>query len=109
VKLKAEEGNAREVQRILNVYERCSGQMINKEKSSVLFSKNTIQEKREEVKSILNINKEGHSGKYLGLPVYIGKSKSKTFAYLKERIWRCIQGWKEKLLSKVLVESDGEG
>jgi hypothetical protein len=60
--------------------------MINKEKSSVLFSKNTKQEKREGVKSILNINKEGHSGKYLGLPVYIGKSKRKTFASKRENM-----------------------
>jgi hypothetical protein len=35
----------------------------------------------------------------LGLPVYIGKSRTNTFAYLKERIWQQIQGWKEKLLS----------
>lgn len=96
----AEEGNAREIQRILDVYEKCSGQVINREKSSVLFSKNTKQQNKEKVKTILKFNKEGHSGKYLGLPVYIGKSKRKTFAYLKERIWKCIQGWKEKLLSK---------
>jgi hypothetical protein len=84
---------------ILDIYERCSGQMINKEKSSIVFSKNTKKQNKENVKTILSISKEGHSGRYLGLPVYIGKSKSKTFSYLEERIWRCIQGWKEKLLS----------
>lgn len=65
----------------------------------MLFSKNTKQQNRERVKTILNIEKEGHSRKYLGLPIYIGKSKRKAFAYLKDRIWRCIQG-KEKMLSK---------
>jgi hypothetical protein len=74
--------------------------MINKEKSAVVSSKNTKQHNKEKVKTILNISKEGHSVKYPRLPVYIGKSKSKTFAYLKERIWKCILGWKEKLLSK---------
>ena len=48
----------------------------------------------------MNINAEGHSGRYLGLPVYIGKSKSKTFAYIRERIWKKIKGGNEKLLSK---------
>jgi hypothetical protein len=39
------------------------------------------------------------SEKYLGLPVRVGKSKSAAFAYLKDRIWKRIQGWKEKFLS----------
>jgi hypothetical protein len=38
--------------------------------------------------------------KYLGLLVYMGRSKAQTFAYLKDRIWKKIQGWKIKLLSK---------
>jgi len=29
------------------------------------------------------------------------RSKTSVFAYLRERVWRRIQGWKEKLLSKV--------
>lgn len=43
---------------------------------------------------------EAHNEKYLGLPVYMGRSRSKTFSYIKDRIWKRIQGWKEKLLSK---------
>ncbi|EAZ04413.1 hypothetical protein OsI_26557 [Oryza sativa Indica Group] len=30
----------------------------------------------------------------------MGRSKKKTFNYLKERVWKKIQGWKEKLLSR---------
>jgi len=30
----------------------------------------------------------------------MGRSKIRTFEYLKERVWKRIQGWKEKLLSK---------
>jgi hypothetical protein len=30
----------------------------------------------------------------------MGKSKIQTFNYLKDRIWKRIQGWKEKLLSR---------
>jgi hypothetical protein len=39
--------------------------------------------------------------KYLGLPAYVGRSRAKTFAYLKDRILKAIQGWKEKMLTKV--------
>ena len=50
--------------------------------------------------TILGITTEGRNGKYLGLPIYVGKSKTKTFSYLKDRIWKKTQGWKERMLSK---------
>ena len=37
--------------------------------------------------------------KYLGLPSFVGRSKSAAFGELKGRVWRQINGWKEKLLS----------
>lgn len=39
--LKVDQENARCLQHVLQLYEDCSGQVINKEKSSVLFSRNT--------------------------------------------------------------------
>ena len=41
-----------------------------------------------------------HHVKYLGLPAMIGKSKKVIFGFLKERLWKKLKGWKEKLLSK---------
>ena len=38
--------------------------------------------------------------RYLGLPVFVGRSKTHVFGYLKERIWKRIQGWKERMLSR---------
>ncbi|BAT09242.1 Os09g0545250, partial [Oryza sativa Japonica Group] len=87
-------------QNVLNLYESCSGQIVNKDKSSIMFSKNTSQADRKMVMEILDISTEARNEKYLGLPVYMGRSRAKTFAYLKERVWKKIQGWKEKLLSK---------
>jgi hypothetical protein len=49
---------------------------------------------------ILSICSETRSEKYLGLPVYVGRSRTNVFSYLKERVWQRIQGWKEKMLSK---------
>lgn len=48
----------------------------------------------------MNILAEGLKGRYLGFPPYIGKGKSMTFHYIKEKVWKRIQGWKEKLLLK---------
>jgi hypothetical protein len=67
------------------------------EKSSIVFSKNTRQRKNLKMMSSLGIRCEGRSGKYLGLPIYIGKSKAKVFAYIKDKIWKLIQGWNKKM------------
>ena len=37
---------------------------------------------------------------YLGLPTLVGRSKYHTFSYLKDIIWKKLQGWKGKLLSR---------
>ena len=39
--------------------------------------------------------------KYLGLPALVGCAKKQSFVYIKERVWRKLWGWKEKLLSQV--------
>ena len=98
--LKNDKRSATHLQDILLLYENCSGQTINKEKSSIMFSRNAKSADKEQMMAALDIRDEGRNEKYLGLPVYMGKSKEKTFAYLKDKVWKRVQGWKEKLLSK---------
>ena len=47
--------------------------------------------------------------KYLGLPSFVGRGKKASFNYIKERVWRKLQGWEGKLLSQaereVLIKS----
>ena len=38
--------------------------------------------------------------KYLGLPALVGRAKKQSFVYIRERVWRKLHGWKEKLLSQ---------
>lgn len=97
---KANEENVTHLKEILRIYEECSGQVINTEKSAVMFSPNTGDNQRRRLREILSIRSETRSEKYLGLLVYVGRSRTNVFAYLKERVWQRIQGWKEKLLSK---------
>lgn len=74
------------LQNILCLYERCSGQNIQKDKCSIMFSKNTSEGDRLAIMSSLEITYEAHNEKYLGLPVYMGKSKVQTFNYRKVRV-----------------------
>ena len=96
---KASEQESRELQRILHKYEEATGQKINTIKSSVFFSRNTKEEKREEVKDILGSMQDTQPKKYLGLPSMIGKSKKQVFNEIKERVGKKLMGLKEKLLS----------
>ena len=70
---------------IHSLYEDCSGQTINKDKSSIMFSKNTSEEVKSNLMTALEIRSEARNEKYLGLTMYMGKSKAHTFAYLKDR------------------------
>ncbi|KAM0855878.1 hypothetical protein ACQ4PT_049496 [Festuca glaucescens] len=89
------------LQHVLQLYEVCSGQIVNVDKSSIMFSKNTRQADRAAMMASLGVSSETWNERYLGLLVYVGQSRSKVFAYLKDRIWKRIQGWMERMLSKV--------
>lgn len=80
--------------RVFYIYEECLSQMINKDKSAIMFSSNAADCKKQKVMQELGIMKESMNERYLGLPIHVGKSKSNVFAYLKDRIWQRIQGWK---------------
>ena len=69
------------------------------DKSSIHFAKGVSNRTREEIKNILNVQNESHSEKYLGMPSDVGASTNGAFKYLKDRIWKRIQGWMENCLS----------
>lgn len=71
--IRVDASNAREANSILQKYAIGSGQIINKEKSAVMFSKNTQERQHREVMEALHLTNEAWSEKYLGLPVYIGR------------------------------------
>jgi len=39
--------------------------------------------------------------RYLGLPALVGRSKSRTFSGISDRVKKKLDGWKEKFLSQV--------
>ena len=80
------------IQELLAYYETASGQMINKEKTTLFFSKNTNEQAKEVVKVALNVSAIQHYEKYLGLPSFIGRNETAYFIQIKERIWSRMEG-----------------
>ena len=90
-----------EITKILQVYAGASGQSINMDKSSVYFSSNTPKTQRAWVKSTSGVKEVEKFESYLGLPTLIGRAKTQTFSFLKDRVWKKLQGWKGLMLSRV--------
>ena len=84
----------------LNIYEVASGQMVNKDKIALFFSRNANEATQEAIKVSLGLPAIQHYEKYLGLPSFVGRNKKACFTHIKERIWSKMQGWKEKLQSQ---------
>ena len=69
-------------------------------KREFFFSHNTPQACRDSICSILGTNPTTQFEKYLGLPSIVGRAKRRAFNEIKDRVWRRLQGWNEKLLSQ---------
>jgi hypothetical protein len=82
------------------------GKMINIDKSTAIFSKGTKQAVKQTILGVLGILRESWNKRYPILPVHLGASKAKEFAYLNDRIWQLIHGWEERLLAckEILIE-----
>lgn len=88
------------IQHILSLYEGTSGQQINREKTTLFFSKAMPEEMKRDIISFLGVPEIKKYEKYLGLPAVVGRNKRASLTYIKERVWTKLQGWKEKLLSQ---------
>ena len=94
---------------MLSIYEKGSGQKIKRDKTCIFFSSNTEPELQTRIQQVLAVLAIRQFEKYLGMPAFVGRAKKQSFIYIKERVWKKLQGWKEKLLSQasreVLIKS----
>lgn len=97
---KASISETRRVVDLLNMFEKASGQKINRHKSSVFFSRNVKMECKNEILEALNFPEADETTHYLGLPNFIGRRKSALLGYLKERVKDRVQAWDGKILTK---------
>ena len=106
---RAKEKECQTILDLLAIYERGSGQKINREKTNIFFSSNTLPQVQSNIQQLVGVPAIRQYEKYLGLPALVGRAKKQSFVYLKERVWRKFQGWKEKILShagrEVLIKS----
>ena len=89
---------------MLQVYAKASGKCINLEKSSVYLSNNTTVSQKQEALGILGVKEVSRFELYLGLPTLIGRLKYHTFSFIKDRVWKKLQGWKGMMLSRDVKE-----
>ena len=94
-------GDVTTIQNILEVYETASRQQINKEKTTLFFGKSVSKEVKNSMKELLGVLGIKRYEKYLGLPAIVGKNRSASLNYIKDRVWSKLQGWKEKLLNLI--------
>ena len=67
----------------------------------MLFFSNSVPEEVEhEIKVKLRVPEIMHYEKYLRLPSLVGKWKKEIFNFIKEKVYRKLQGWETKLLSQ---------
>ncbi|KAL9667077.1 hypothetical protein QQ045_001424 [Rhodiola kirilowii] len=91
--------NAKNLKKILKEYELLSGQKVNLSKSEIYFGRNIMENDRQIISETLEVRRVESISKYLGLPVAFGHNGTEMFKNIIGRIWKKMQGWKEKKLS----------
>lgn len=97
--LRADPQESAKILAILHTYCEASGQLINFDKSNIIFASNVPQESQEEICQLTGINRAPSNVNYLGLPSSWGKSKAEPYSFLIEKMFSKLQWWKSKLLS----------
>lgn len=86
---------------ILEKYSLWSGQLVNRSKSGIFFSKYTQRSTCRNIKSILKIKALKKDAAYLGAPFLMSRAPSKDFAFLQHKLEAKLIGWRSKCLSWV--------
>lgn len=84
-----------QIQEVIQIYGRSFGQQVNFHKSSVAFSKNLDPVLQALAASNLGVEIAESHEKYLGSPTFVGREKTATFQYIKDRLAVKLKGGKE--------------
>ena len=92
------------VKKILGEYGIASGQRVNFTKSYISFSHNVDVGKKKLICSLLGVGDTSDHGLYLGTLSFVGRNKKKLFEYIKDKVWKKLNGWNTKKLSRASKE-----
>jgi hypothetical protein len=87
------------MKKLLTFYEQALGQRINRDKTGLFFSRNTPLEDKQKILDVARIPVTQRFDKYLGFPALVGKSRTKEFQSILDKVWKRLQDRKIKLLS----------
>uniref|UniRef100_A0A803QMZ3 Reverse transcriptase domain-containing protein n=1 Tax=Cannabis sativa TaxID=3483 RepID=A0A803QMZ3_CANSA len=90
---------ARAIKKVLDIYNKASGQLLNTTKSVMSFSPNTSPATKDYFQQTLGMPISECHERYLGLPAFSECDKKEMFSDVKERIWQKLHAWNEKLFS----------
>uniref|UniRef100_A0A2N9HY11 ABC-2 type transporter transmembrane domain-containing protein n=1 Tax=Fagus sylvatica TaxID=28930 RepID=A0A2N9HY11_FAGSY len=76
-----------------------SGQLINRNKSGVFFSKHTKKPMQRSLKCLLQMKAIQKDSFYLGSPMFLRAAKTKDFHFLLDKVEFKLKGWRSKSLS----------
>jgi hypothetical protein len=98
--MQASQEQTQVVGRVLNLYEKSTGQLINPAKCSLLFGSQCTEEGKQQTLQFLNVLSTMVDEKYLGLPMSDGRMSKGKFKSTKQRLvnrlWVC---WTGRLMS----------
>ena len=83
----------------LEKYCKWSRQLINSQKSGLVFSKSTPQSSCRRMKHLLQMKCLAKDTRYLGAPLFFSHGNTKDFKYLQDRVEAKLIGWRSKCLS----------
>uniref|UniRef100_A0A2N9EYL8 Reverse transcriptase domain-containing protein n=1 Tax=Fagus sylvatica TaxID=28930 RepID=A0A2N9EYL8_FAGSY len=83
----------------LDTYCTWSGQIVNRNKSGLVFSKYTPKPTIRHTKHLLQMKTLKKDAIYLGAPLFLSKASVRDFQFLKERLEAKLMGWRSKCLS----------
>jgi hypothetical protein len=73
---------------ILQLYEEVSGQKMNANKTAIFFSINTTMIDKEKIQEVVGIPTNQKYDAYLGLPVLVGRSRTKALKSITDIVWK---------------------
>jgi hypothetical protein len=76
-----------------------SGQLVNQNKSGLIFSKLVPLNQKRRLKAELQMNKVQENASYLGAPLFASGKRLRDFNFLQEKLEAHLKGWRSKNLS----------